>query len=445
MSDYAAAAAWLAEFANVEQRLDPRAWAGVKLERVVALLDRLDHPERAAAVVHIAGSKGKGSVAALVEAVLRQAGYRTGLYTSPHLVSPRERIRLSGQPITEELAADLVVGRLQPAVAAYQTDPVHGTLTWFDLHTALAWLAFQATAVDWAVVEVGLGGRLDATNVVQPAVCAITTLCLEHTALLGDRLEQIAAEKAGIIKPGVPLVSAPQEPAAAAVLAARAAELAAPLHPATGVTVLDALCDHGDRLTQRLELHWPGAGGAVDCALLGPHQAVNAAVARTVLERLPVDGGRLPWAAVRDGFAQARWPGRVEVLQRRPWLILDGAHTPTAAAQLRRTLDLLPHHRRLLVLACAADKDLPALVAELAADCALVLATSVPGNPRALPASTVAAAVRAAGWPVEQHPDPAAAVAAALQQATPADAVVVSGSLYLVGAVLAARGAELRW
>lgn len=437
---YREAEAWLAEFANVEQHLDPRQWAGVKLERVRRLVAALGHPERSGRVVHIAGSKGKGSVAALIAAVLQASGRRVGLYSSPHLVSPRERIRIDGEPIAEGEVARLVAERLRPVVEEYQRDPVDGPLTFFDLHTALAFLAFAAAAVDWAVLEVGLGGRLDATNVCRPEACAITSLSLEHTTLLGDSLAAVAGEKAGIIKPGVPVVSAPQPPEAWQVLAAAATRVGAPLVAATGVTALPggALVDDGETLRQRVTVDWPG-GGEVALPLVGEHQVLNAAVARTVLEQLAARGHRLDWSDLAAGFSGVRWPGRLQVIGRRPWLVLDGAHTPEAAGWLARTLNQMPHRRRFLVLGSHLDKDFRGLAANLVPGTSGVVVADIPGNPRAATAEQLRPAVSGLGARVEAVSSPAEALELAMSWAGPEDLVVVTGSLYLVGAVLAVR------
>ena len=435
--DYAAATAWLDSFVNLEARLDPRQWSTVKLARVQRLVAALGEPQRAARVVHIAGSKGKGSVAAIVAAVLRAAGQRVGLYTSPHLISSRERIRVDGRQVDEATFAHLVLDRLRPVADAYQADPVDGSLTYFDLHFALACLVFATAQVDWAVIEVGLGGRLDATNVVSPEVCAITTLDLEHTALLGDTIEQIAAEKAGIIKPGVPVVTAPQSPAAQAVVEAVAAERGAPLLPATGVWAVDggAWCDDGQQVSQQVVMDWAGAALEVRLPLLGPHQVVNAAVARTVLEHVaPVAG--VTGDQLRTGCAAVDWPGRLQVIERRPWLVLDGAHTPVAAQRLAESMALFPHRRRWMVLGSALDKDFAGMVPALVAGAAGVVVTGVPDNFRAARPDDLQAVVAPHGVLTVVRQTPAEALALARSWATEEDLIVVAGSLYLVGAML---------
>ncbi len=436
--NYAEAAAWLDAFSNLEQRLDPRQWAGIKLERVERLVALLGHPERHGRSVHLAGSKGKGSTAAMTASILRAAGWRVGLYTSPHLVSARERIRLDGVPISEAAVAQLITARLRPAAERYHAAPVEGPLTYFDLHTVLAFLAFQEAGVDWSVIEVGLGGRLDATNVVLPEVSIISALGLEHTALLGHTLAEIAGEKAGIIKPGVPVVTAPQEPEAAAVLAAVAAARGAPLIQAGGVVadgppVLDGEPPWG----QPVRVAGADGGGRVRLPLLGLHQVENACLAVTAAGLL-ADGagqGRPTPAQVRAGLAAVRWPGRLEPIERRPWLVLDGAHTPASARRLAEALELFPHQRRYLILGSAMDKDFAGLAAALCNRADGVLVTDIPDNRRAAAGARLLPVVAPHCRRVAATASPAEALALARSWAGPDDLICGAGSLYLVGAL----------
>lgn len=431
--NYAEAAAWLDAYSNIEQRLDPRQWAGIKLERVERLVELLGHPERHGHVVHLAGSKGKGSTAAIMASILAAAGWRVGLYTSPHLVSPRERIRIDGAPITEEAIARLITDRLRLAAERYQTDPSEGPLTYFDLHTALAFIAFQDAGVDWSVIEVGLGGRLDATNVVLPEVSIICSLGLEHTSLLGDTLDKIAFEKAGIIKPGVPVITAPQDPAAADVLQRVAAErgarlLAADLAICDGPAVVD-----DEPWGQPVLIE----GQRVLLPLLGLHQVENAslAVAAAQLIAEGVGQGHPTPAEVREGLASVRWPGRLDPIERRPWLVLDGAHTPASAVRLAEALRLFPHQRRYLVLGSALDKDFAGLATALCEGADGVIVTGIPDNQRAASGERLLATVQPLCQRVAATAFPAEALALARSWAGPDDLICGSGSLYLVGAL----------
>lgn len=434
---YPEAAGWLAEFANVEQRLDPEQWRGVKLERVQRLVELLGHPERHGRTVHIAGSKGKGSVAAMVDSILRQAGLRVGLYTSPHLVSPLERIRIDGVPLSQATFTELVEQRLRPIAEAYQAAPEHGPLTYFDLQTALAFLAFEAARVDWSVLEVGLGGRLDATNVVLPDICAITSISLEHTALLGSTLRQIAIEKAGILKPGVPVVLGPQPPPADGAIRELAALHGAPALPAAGVAAVpgEAWVDDGVRPVQTVAVDWRGERRRVRLPLLGAHQVENAAVARTVIERVAGESTALD-AAIVAGLEQVEWPGRLQVVGRRPWVVLDGAHTPVAAERLIAALTEFPHQRRYYILGSAIDKDFAGFAERIGDTAAGVITAGIPNNPRFSSPARLAELIRPAVARVEVRPEIGAALALAREWATAEDLIVVTGSLYLVGAAL---------
>lgn len=444
---YADARAWLDGRSNLERRPDPEAWTRVKLERVERLMALLDHPERGGPrFVHIAGSKGKGSTSALVDSVLRAAGCRCGLYTSPDLCSRRERIRVDGEPIPREAVARLVEERLQPAAERYEAEGWGDELSFFDLHTALAFCWFAECGCEWAVVEVGLGGRLDATNVLTPTVCAITSLSYEHTAFLGTSLAQIAGEKGGIVKPGVPVVLAPQVDEALAVLLRLAAERDAEVLTACGVEPRAPLVEaDGDRLGQSVAINWgEGEPHEVLLPLLGAHQLENAAVARTVLAALArVGETRLTAAAVAAGFAAVQWPGRLQVLARRPWLVLDGAHNPDSALRLQQSLALFPHERLWLVVGAARDKDVAGFLAELAPHAEAVLLCGLPGHPRLAEPESLVPLAREHCPRVAVAAGPRQALALAQHLADDHDLIVVTGSLYLVGAVLGlAAGAQ---
>jgi dihydrofolate synthase/folylpolyglutamate synthase len=317
------------------------------LERMRQLLNRLGDPQTRYRTIHVAGTKGKGSVSSLVAASLQAAGYRTGLYTSPHLVRFTERFRVDGQEMPEADLAALVEDLKAPVGA------IPG-LTTFELVTAVGFLYFARAGVEVAVIEVGLGGRLDATNVITPQVAVITSLSYDHMHLLGDRLSDIAREKAGIIKPGVPVVLAPQQQEAEHVVEQIAAERGAPL-----VKVgRDWLYAPGGRDLTHQSLHiWSAAeqplmdafvesaGGEewvpprYDIPLLGHHQVVNAAVAYAALRVLREGGLALPEESVQRGFRQVQWPGRFQVLSTNPAVVIDSAHNRDSALKLRLALD----------------------------------------------------------------------------------------------------------
>ncbi len=330
------------------------------LRRMEELLDRLGNPQNAFRCVHIAGTKGKGSTSAMVESVLRTAGYRTGLYTSPHLHTFRERIRVAGALMSKADLVDLATR----SRAAIEATP---GITAFEVMTSLAFLHFAQQGVAWAVLEVGLGGRLDATNVVHPNVCAITSLSYDHVELLGHTLSLIAWEKAGIIKAGVPVVSAPQEAEAMGVIQRVCTDTGARLVTIGHDWTVEG---NGAQLAgQTLTIHRVADGltlANLKIPLLGRHQWVNAATAVAMLTELSAQGVVIPEAALRRGLATARWPGRFEVLQRQPVVVVDSAHNADSAQKLRATLATWfprpPRKRLALIFGASNDKDISGML-----------------------------------------------------------------------------------
>lgn len=381
-------------YAEMLQRLRALERFGMRpgLDGMRALLAPLGAPERRLAVVHVGGTNGKGSTAALVESALRASGRRTGLYTSPHLLRFTERIRIDGDELPPAEAAALAERVL--AVASQHT--------FFEVATAMALVAFVERGVEVAVLEVGLGGRLDATNVIDRPLCAlVTSVALDHTEVLGDTTAAIAREKAGIWKPGVPAVMACDDAAARDVLLAEAARVGAPAQLYGR--------DFDDRDLPPL-------------ALAGPHQRRNGALARQALARLPAALRPSP-AALVDGFARVRWPGRLEWLA--PDVLVDAAHNEEGARALAAALPSLVGARPLtLVLGVVADKDARAIVAALAPLAARVIVTAPP-SARALDPRTLARLVPGA----EVAPE----LASALARARQGGLVLVAGSIFLVG------------
>ncbi len=295
--------------------------AKLGLERITSLLDALGNPHRACRWVHVAGTNGKGSTCAMIEAGLRAAGIRTGLYISPHLVEPTERIQILGQPVSPEQFAGAFVRVHQTAERMLASGDLDMHPTYFETVTAMAFIAFADAKLDIVVLEVGLGGRLDATNVVTPELCVITPIDYDHQVYLGDTIEQIAAEKAGILKPGVPAVFAEQRREAEAVLRAKA-QAAYTFSRDWRITDL-AMDARGSRFRLR--------GAEVVCPLAGEHQVENARVAAIALHELGVS---------LAGISTARWAARLELVSERPEIIIDGAHNPAGtralAAYIRR-------------------------------------------------------------------------------------------------------------
>jgi dihydrofolate synthase/folylpolyglutamate synthase len=394
------------------------------LERIEGLLAALGHPERAYTLVQVGGTNGKGSVAALLAGMLKAAGRRVGLYTSPHLVSFRERIRVDGEAIPEDAVAD--------GVEALGTLIARLDATMFEATTALALDHFAREGVEVAVLEVGLGGRLDATTVGAPAVTVLTPIALDHEAVLGSTLAAIAAEKAAILRSGV-AVSAAQAPEVEAVVRARAA--------AAGVPVLFAGRDlhvtvHG-RTPDGQVISCAGPGWRLEratLALLGRYQPGNALLAVAAAQALGV-----PEAAIRAGLERTLWPGRFQVLPGRPTLVLDGAHNPAGAAALAEALrEGFGPAPVTLVVGISQDKNAAGILGALAPVAARAVLTRA-AHPRAADPEALRAAWPPDGPPVETAPSVAEALARAREpDGTPV--VCVTGSLFLVGEVLRALG-----
>ncbi|MGQ9634877.1 MAG: bifunctional folylpolyglutamate synthase/dihydrofolate synthase, partial [Bryobacteraceae bacterium] len=303
--------------------------AKLGLDRMRRLLEQLGNPECGAEFVHVAGTNGKGSVCAFIESCLRAAGRKTGLFTSPHLKEPTERIQIDGQPVSTEQFSAAFDRVHRTAEAMLARGELEHHPTYFETVTLMGLLLFRELGVRTAVLEVGLGGRLDATNVVMPQVAVITSVDYDHEAYLGRSLEAIAGEKAGIIKPGVPVVFGPQRREAAAVLEARAAEVRAPVHSWTAWQARDLeLSAYGCRFTAegRRRLR-------IECPLAGEHQVSNVLTAIAALDLLGV-----PAEAIEEGVRRARWPGRLERVSEKPEFVLDGAHNPAGAEALARHL-----------------------------------------------------------------------------------------------------------
>jgi len=417
------------------------------LERMREALSLLGEPHRACPVLHVAGSNGKGSTCAFAEAALRAAGLRTGLYTSPHLFHFCERIRVAGEPVSEERAAALLeeVARRVPWALSDEG------LTFFELTTLMGFLAFAQDRVQVAVVEVGLGGRLDATNVVEPVACAIAPIALEHTRWLGATLALVAAEKAGILKKGAPAVSAGQPRAVAEVLTARAEELGIPLwrpgrdyvYESSDVRPFCYAGPDGARVSLDAGKGVVGEGEASAAwgglSLAGHHQRANAALACALLQAAAGRGIPVEPDHVREGLRSARWPGRLEVVARAPLVLLDGAHNPHAARAVGHTLPAVVGRRPVqLVFAAMNDKDHAAMLRELLPLAAGVHFCAVE-SPRAAAPEELAAAARELGrGGCALHASVGEALQAARAEAGADGCVLCCGSLYLAAEVQAA-------
>lgn len=409
---------------------------GIKLglDTVSALLANLGDPQHRYPSLHIGGTNGKGSTAAIAAAVLQAAGYRVGLYTSPHLVEFRERIRINGEPVGESVVAELT-GRLREAGG----DPAP---TFFEFTTAMAFAVFAEAGVEVAVVEVGLGGRFDATNVVAPLATAITNVSLDHQEHLGDTVEAIAFEKAGIVKPGTPLVTGRLSREAAEVIGGIAAVRGAPWRRLGEDFLVEGDTESG------FDYRGPAwAWRGLTCPLAGRHQLDNAGCAIALLEAAAGRGLRIPPEAVVAGVASPRWEGRLETVGARPRLVLDGAHNPAAgealADYLRRHRLAHPGARVVLVFGMMRDKDRVGFLRSLLTVVDELVVTR-PQIARAATVEELTDTVHDLGRRAHVAPLPADAVALAERLASPDDLICVTGSLMLVGDVKALlRGCAL--
>ena len=429
--NYPQAVAYVLGFANYEVSDPTRArYREFNLERVRALLTLLGDPDRGLTIVHVGGTKGKGSTTAMIAAAMAKAGFRTGRYTSPHLHTIRERIAVDGEAVSEEEFARGATAMAE-AVAEVNGEGRYGQLTTFEVLTALALWHFRAAGATHAVLEVGMGGRLDATNVVTPAVSVITNISLDHTEVLGETIAEIAGEKAAIIKRGVPVVMGQQQPEAARVIARRAYEEQSPL-VAVGAGVRWKPGDFDDA-GQCLHVDTARASYDVRIPLLGAHQMENAAAAIAACEALAVAGTVLPRQAIVDGLAEVRWPGRLETLSRSPQIVVDGAHNPHSMARLAEAVQRhFDCERKILVFGATRTKKLAEMAREMAGmKPALVIATAS-RHPKSLAAAAVAAALRAEGLTAQEAPGVAAALEIALALAQPEDLVLATGSLFVV-------------
>jgi dihydrofolate synthase/folylpolyglutamate synthase len=407
----------------------------LKLDRMRALLHRLGDPHERLRTVHVAGSKGKGSTCAMLASVLRHAGYRTGLFTSPHLTDVRERIQVDGELIgRDELAA--LMGEIQPAVE--ELESAGEPPTFFEVGTALGFLHFLRQKCDIAVIEVGLGGRFDSTNVITPLVAVITSISLDHTQMLGETVEQIAFEKAGIIKPGVPVVSGVTEPGPRTVIERVAKERGAPLAQFESdfryVPVFPGkrLERSGKRLMSAI-VRTSAYEWAINLGLPGSHQLRNASLVVPTVERLDSAGFRISDADVREGIRSVKWPARFEFINTNPRSILDCAHNVASAQALVETLHyfFLPR-QHVLIFASSSDKDVPGMFRVLVPHFRKFYLTSYQQSTRAVPPEQLAAMLPADVQRVICA-TPADAWHAAVADATPDTLVVIAGSVFLAG------------
>ncbi len=475
--DYEAALAYINQFIDYERSPDfSRQARRYNLNRISHLLESLGNPQEQLKIVHIAGSKGKGSTAAVIASILRCAGYKTGLFTSPHLITPRERCRIDNIPIS---AADIAhyIQKLKPAIDAV-SNTEFGKISFFEIYTALAFCYFADRKTDFAVIEVGLGGRLDATNIVKPEITVMTPISLEHTAILGETYAEIATEKAEIIKDGCPLALAPQPPEAQAVLVRVAAERNAPIVPAGTIhnyrpvigghqqmdigtypfaieNGTENLISHGTLVPTGQQFDLKAESGIyrkLTTPLLGEYQRINAATAIAAIECLKEIGYSLTRDDIYRGTAQVEWPGRMQVVsapvpnkkqartlpqQHTPRVMLDGAHSPDSARLLCREIHRnFQYNRLIFIVSLMRDKAIREIGELLCQNADAVILTEVSDNPRVMSAYQIQETWCELCEEISVCLTPRNALTSALSAASLEDLICVTGSLYLVGECL---------
>ncbi|MDO9302442.1 MAG: folylpolyglutamate synthase/dihydrofolate synthase family protein [Anaerolineales bacterium] len=420
--------------------------ADFNLDRMFALMESLGNPQNQYPIIHVAGTKGKGSTSALCAAGLQVAGYQVGLYTSPHLLDYCERIQINGEPISHEQLSELVE-EIKPHVAKIEK------LTTFEITTALAFMAFAKYGVDAAVFEVGLGGRLDATNIITPKVSVITSLSYDHTAVLGNTLTLIAGEKAGIIKQGVPVISSPQKDEALAVVE-RVAKLMGSKLTLVGRDVKFELIESsldGQWLTVdsgrwtvnadqshlgAVTVHGPSSTVKLQIPLLGLHQVENAATAYAALK---ASGIPITDEQIQKGFSQVKWSARFEVARRDPPVIFDSAHNQDSFAKLNETLETyFPDKKVYLIFGASEDKNIPGMFAELKSRIQKIIITRA-DHPRALEVEQIQQLANQAGAESETVTPVKSALARALELSSKDGSIVLSaGSMFVTAEVMSA-------
>ncbi len=428
---------YLDSFVNYEKTgLDRTDASAFDLDKLRLALNKLGDPQKSYRSVHVAGTKGKGSVCAFVSSILRESGHRVGLYTSPHLVTPAERIAVNGEMIPQKDLAD-VVEKIRGVLPDAEK-----TFTYFEMFTLMAMVYFKARGVSHGVFETGLGGRLDATNVLDPDVCGITPISYDHMQVLGERIEEIAAEKAAIIKKGSRCVSSPQSEAALGVIKRRCEETASSLslvgdaitYDIRGLGPEGSIFDiHGEK----------GDYEGCRVRMPGDFQVTNCATAAGICESLSgKTGGRIDPLALKRGIENAFVPGRMEVLSLRPAILIDGAQNGESAAKLRYSVErIFKYDRLILLLGLCRDKDIESVCAELAPAASEIVLTKAPAE-RAMDPHVIRGYIR--GRKVSITSDVREALGTALRIAKKNDLILATGSFYVIGEVreLLRRGSD---
>ena len=437
---YDEALAFLSARTDVERLRPARVAPGTfRLDRMEALVDALGRPDHEFKSIHVAGSKGKGSVCEMTAAALAGCGYAVGLYTSPHLVDLRERIRIAGgagsQMVTPADFADAIaaVAKALPAV-----EKKHGPATYFEILTAASFVYFAQQAVDFAVIEVGLGGRLDSTNVIQPEVTAVTAIQLEHTQLLGDTLAKIAAEKAGIFKKDVQALTITQKPEVLAAFRERAQAVGCPLSVVGEDIEFSQRFEANPELGphHRVCLFTPrSAFEHIASPLKGDHQALNCGLALAIVDALRQRGHALPDRGIAEGLAKATSQGRLDIIHQTPRLMVDGAHTPESIQALLRSVST--HYKfdnLIVVFGCSSDKDAPGMLAKLIGGADKIILTRAADSSRAIePRDLQRKFAEQTSKPVQTAPSVKDAINLAAKAAQRGDLIIVTGSFLVAG------------
>jgi len=441
ISSYQQALDYIYSFIDYEREPGPRTRTTYDLRRVEELLGRLGSPQLKARSVHIAGSKGKGSVAAMISSTLTTAGYSTGLFTSPHMHFYNERLRVDGRLVSnDEIVA--LVQKLKPEVDEVNRKATYGRLTTFEVTTALGFMYFAEKDVDFQVIEVGLGGRLDATNVILPEVCVITSISFDHMELLGNTLAEIAAEKAGIIKPGSVVVSSSQADEANSVIEKVCVSRGADLIRVGRDVTFRSLGFGLDR--QSLQVQGRLGNYELSIPLLGQYQLDNASTAVAALEVLVEKGFNISTESIVNGLANVSWEGRLQVINRHPLVVVDGAHNIDSAQKLMQALKhYFSFERAILIIGLSLDKDVAGIVSELVPFFDKVIVTrSI--HPRAMATSPIAAEFKRSGVEARETDDISLALPLALEMAGDNDIICVTGSLFVAaGAIEQAKALSL--
>jgi dihydrofolate synthase/folylpolyglutamate synthase len=446
---YGAAVQWLYDRVDIEKARASRVTADMlKLDRMEAILERMGNPHNAVRTVHVAGTKGKGSTCEMLACALEGCGYTVGIYTSPHLVDLRERIRVNRAMIGQ---GELVAALGAVARAADEVEPGLGPATFFEVITAAAFAHFAEQAVDAAVIEVGLGGRLDSTNVITPEVCGLTSISFDHMEILGDTLEKIAWEKAGIMKPGVPAISVPQKPGVVAVFRDAADAVGTPLRVIGEDLDFSVRFDvaPGGRGVNGSGVRGPQARVGLTTArfefehvpvpLMGEHQAFNCVLALGMLDALAERGFQIDQGGILEGLAKAEMPGRMELVAAGPAggarVLLDGAHNADSMKQLMKGISThIPYDSMVVIFGCNVDKDIPGMLKELASGADKVIFTKAGTTPRAAdPKDLARKFTETSGKMSHVTKNLAEAMSIAARAAGRDDLVCITGSLYLVG------------